>query len=81
MRQLTIKRGDEMKKIFFILMAITFMGCTHTSSYEPIDYQPSETEMKQPEDPLKFSNDPLLKSVYRDRYLKSLKNLSEEDDD
>jgi hypothetical protein len=61
-----------MKVIFFIII-FAMVGCV------PIEYErPEQTEIQQ-EEPLKFSNDPLLDSVYRDRYLKSLKNLSEED--
>jgi hypothetical protein len=60
-------------KVIIFLIIFTVMGCAPTG-----EYTHSQTEIQQ-EEPLKLSNDPLLDSVYRDRYLKSLKNLSEED--
>ena len=72
-RHRQFKGGGVMKKLIFILIILA-MGCAPINKYEKHD-----TETKIEQEPLKFSNDPLLDSIYRDRYLKSLKNLSEED--
>ena len=55
-----------MKKII-IIFCLAFLGCV------PPKYEKKEI----PEEPLKFSNDPLLDSIYRDRYLDCLEKCKE----
>lgn len=56
-----------MKKLILILMALAMFACAPINEYE----RPTQTEIEQ--EPLRFSNDPLLDSVYRAQYLEMLR--------
>jgi hypothetical protein len=68
MRQSTINRGDEMRKIILISMALTLFACAPTQYHDYRDY-PEENVSHE----MKFSDDPLLDSTYRARYLEMLR--------
>ena len=65
-----------MRKIIFILMALTLFTCAPTQYYDYRDY-PDESVSQE----MKFYDDPLLDSVYRARYLDCLKNCAEKNCD
>jgi hypothetical protein len=61
-------------RILFIILAVSILvGCGAPSQYH--DYR--DTEYQQEEPAMKFSNDPLLDSIYRDRYLETLRRCGE----
>lgn len=64
-----------MRAILAMLALFFVVGCGAPGErYHDIrDYPAQEVQ----EEPLKFSNDPILQGVYRDRYLESLRRCGE----
>lgn len=63
-----------MRILFIILVVGILAGCGAPAQYH--DYRDHEYSQPQ-EEPLRFSNDSLLDSVYRARYLECLKNCAD----
>jgi hypothetical protein len=73
-------KGRTMKKICLVLLILTIMGCGAPQKQVWKDYQSfPDTEPKEyytvSAEP-RFSDDPLLDSVYRARYLECLERCS-----
>jgi hypothetical protein len=74
------EQGVKMKRICVVLITLSVIGCGTTQreiwednhDFSSGDTRDSYTVSAEP----KFSDDPLLDSVYRDRYLKCLKKCS-----
>ena len=80
MERLNKSEEFKMKKIYLVLLTLTIMGCGAPQKQvrdEHYDFssgntRDSYTVSAEP----KFSDDPLLDSIYRDRYLKCLERCS-----
>jgi hypothetical protein len=80
MEGLNTFEGVKMKKIYLVLLTLTIIGCGAPQKQVWEDHydfssgntRDSYTVSAEP----KFSDDPLLDSIYRDRYLKCLEKCS-----
>jgi hypothetical protein len=64
-----------MRKIILISMALALFACAPTRYHDYRDY-PEENVSQE----MKFSDDPLLDSVYRSQYLEMLRRCGSGDD-
>jgi hypothetical protein len=64
-----------MKKLALILLAAILFGCGPPKYHDYRDY-----EYQQQEEPLKFSDDPILDGYYRSQYLEMLRRCGSGDD-
>ena len=80
MERLNKSEEVKMKKIYLVLLPLTIIGCGAPQKqvwedqhrFSSGDIRDSYTVSAEP----KFSDDPLLDSIYRDRYLKCLEKCS-----
>lgn len=66
-----------MRKIILLLLCLSFLACGAPQLYH--DYRDYEKPTVE-EEPMRFSSDPLLDSVYRARYLEMLRRCGSGDD-
>ena len=65
-----------MKKIIFLLLATIVIGCGPPKYHDIRDYErPRPTYTGEP----RFSEDPLLQSIYYDRYLRCIERCGDKD--
>jgi hypothetical protein len=72
MKQLTIKRGDEMRKIILLVLALSLLGFS-TSPHDVPEWEPTYKG--------RFSDDPLIDSVREAQYWDSIRKCADKNCD